>query len=532
MEGTSGKVVFKTYNQRQPTLFPPSLDSLIPDGHLVRLVDSAIEQIDLSPVLDSYKGGGTSSYHPKMLLKVLVYAYSQKIYTSRQIAKAIGENIHFMWLCGGNKPDFRTINRFRTSRLRNNTEKIFASMLELMAEAKLINLEEYFLDGTKIEANANRYSFVWKKSTKRYAKNLDTKVKELFSEIDQLNKAEDSRYGSKDLPETGEDFSPVTAEQMEDRLNEIEKILEESAQPLEKQQKRKLKKAGKQLRDDLIPRKKKYDRQLELFDERNSYSKTDTDATFMRMKEDHMRNGQLKPGYNVQVGTENQIITGYSIHQKSTDTSLLTPHLDKVENSFGFKPKTVIADAGYGSEENYQELDSRSIEAYVKYGSYDQEKKRSHQWKQQFYPEGMDYDDQRDQYICPAGKRLSYIGDRQWKASSGFLSHRRAYRADDCTDCELRECCNRGQGSRSMEVNQRLMAYRERAKKLLGSEKGAHLRKRRLCEVESVFGQIKQNFGIRKFILRGVEKVTLEFGLIAMGHNMRKWHKMALEGAR
>ena len=156
MQGEQGKVVFKPYDQGQLQMFPPSLDSLIPENHIVRLINSAIDKMDILPIIDGYKGGGTSSYHPRMLLKVVVYAYSQRIYSSRQIAKEVRENVNFMWLSGGNRPDFRTINRFRSSRLRGTTEKIFAAMLELLSEAGLVNLNEYFLDGTKFEANATR----------------------------------------------------------------------------------------------------------------------------------------------------------------------------------------------------------------------------------------------------------------------------------------------------------------------------------------------------------------------------------------
>ena len=107
------KVVFKRYEMGQPQLLPPSVEELIPEKHLVRVIDQVIEDMDISVIVKEYKGGGTSSYHPKMLLKVIVYAYAEQIYSGRQIAKAVRENIPFMWISGGNRPDFRTINRFR-----------------------------------------------------------------------------------------------------------------------------------------------------------------------------------------------------------------------------------------------------------------------------------------------------------------------------------------------------------------------------------------------------------------------------------
>ena len=159
---------FKEYNQHQGMLFPPSLDEMIPPGNLVRVVNSIIESMDISTLVKQYKMVGTSSYHPLMMLKAILYAYTQRIYSSRRIAKALRENIHFMWLCGNNRPDFRTINRFRTSRLKATIDELFYSLIDILEEMKLIKLENYFLDGTKIEANANRYTWVWKKSNKRY----------------------------------------------------------------------------------------------------------------------------------------------------------------------------------------------------------------------------------------------------------------------------------------------------------------------------------------------------------------------------
>ena len=209
------KVTFKEYQMGQPMLLPPNLEELIPDKHLVRVINRVIETMDLRGIISGYKGGGTSSYHPKMLLKVIVYAYADKIYSGRQIAKAIRENITFMWLSGGNRPDFRTINRFRGERLKGSIQAVFTEVLDYLIEHKYIKLEHYFVDGTKIEANANRYSFAWKKSTQKYKKNLQAKVKELFDEIDQINAAEEAEYGDRDLEELGEE-SEIDTKKLED----------------------------------------------------------------------------------------------------------------------------------------------------------------------------------------------------------------------------------------------------------------------------------------------------------------------------
>src|SRR3972149_7905510 len=189
MKKRSQVPVFKRYPQGQLRL-PTDLEELVPAGHLVRVVNSAMERMELSPLLRRYKGGGTSSYHPKMMLKVLVYAYSQRTYSSRQIAKALRENVHFMWLSGQSRPDFRTINRFRSTVMRGVMEEVFGAVVELLIEEGYIKLEHYFVDGTKIEANANRYRAVWAKNTQRYKAQLQEKIRGLLDEIARVNDAE------------------------------------------------------------------------------------------------------------------------------------------------------------------------------------------------------------------------------------------------------------------------------------------------------------------------------------------------------
>ena len=185
---------------------------------------------------------------------------------------------------------------------------VFSEVVELLIDHKYIKLENYFLDGTKIEANANKYSWVWGKSTKRYKEKLWEKCKELFAAADLANQQENDEYGDENLEELGTD-KPIDSQAIEEAVKRIDEKL--ATNPTDK----KLQKAKKTIETDYLPRMKKYEHQEEVLADRNSYSKIDTDATFMRMKEDHMKNGQLKPGYNVQIGTENQFVVGFSVHQ-------------------------------------------------------------------------------------------------------------------------------------------------------------------------------------------------------------------------
>jgi len=545
MKWTSTPPVFKEYTQGQVVLLPTDLEAQIPSKHLVRVVNAAIEKMDLSVLLAQYKGGGTSSYHPKMLLKVLVYAYTQQLYSSRKIAKALRENLYFMWLSGNQQPDFRTINRFRSEVVKEVIEAIFASVLELLIEEGYVKLENYFVDGTKIEANANQYSWVWGKSTKHSKRKLQEKVKELIGQIEQVNAVENAEYGERDLEEMGPD-EPLDSHKLEQKIQELNQRLKaqleqpeivgpgpssppgEKSPPGKKKRgrrgKSKLQKAQealKKLEEDSLPRQKKYEEQERKLAGRNSYSKTDEDATFMRMKDDYMKNGQLKPGYNLQMGTEGQFVVGFSVHQRPGDPGCLVPHLKAVKEKLGRLPKNVIADSAYGSEENYAYLEQEKVGNYLKYNTFGREQRPRYK-PNPFAADQLAYDPQKDELICPAGKRLTYRYSFHPKTENGYRGERRCYEAEDCTACPLKAQCTQAKGNRQVNWGWQLQAWRQQARQNLTSEEGKKLRSQRGVEVESVFGRLKQDWGFRRFLLRGLEKVKTEFGLLCIAQNLAK----------
>jgi transposase len=500
----------------QPWLLPPSLDELIPENHLVRVVNQVIDEMDISALLSIYKGGGNSSYHPKMMLKVIIYAYTQKIYSCRLIAKALRENIHFMWISASNRPNFRTINLFRLN-LKDAISEIFFNVVYFLEKNNFIQLKNYFLDGTKVEANANKYTYVWKKSNDRYKDNLKKKVKELLNQIEEYNEQENRKYGNKDLEELGED-SFITSEMLEETVQAINKSLKEN----QESGKKKLSKAVKRIEKDYLPRLRKYEDYEKKLGNRNSFSKTDPDATFMRTKDDHMRNSQLKAAYNVQIGTENQYIVGFSLHQGAADTPFLIPHLASLKEKLNGKlPANVVADAGYGSEENYTYLAKEKLGNFVKFPDFHREQKKKYK-ENDFLVANLEYDNQRDEYICPAGKRLQFLKTVEKKTRTGYPRTQRLYQCENCTGCPKREMCHRSKYDRIIRISPQLNRFKNHVRRNLKSEQGEELRKKRGVEVESVFGQIKQNMGFRRFTLRGLEKVSLEWGLFSIAHNFKK----------
>jgi len=505
------KVTFKDYNQKQKVLFPESLEDYVPDNHQVRIINHIIDRLNIIKLMDEYKGGGTSSYHPRMMLKILIYAYLNNITTSRKIEAALKENIYFMWLSGKSFPDYRTINLFRSKRLKNHINEIFSQVVLMLADMGLVSLKDQFTDGTKIEANANRYTFVWKGAVEKNKAKLQTKLKGLIEEIEQTITEEEKN--SKDLEKKDFDI-----EEVERRLEELnQKLSEKQGDKKAKKLQTKTRKAQK----DDVPRMKRYNRQMKKFEGRNSYSKTDKDATFMRLKEDKMKNSELKPAYNLQYSTENHFITNFSLHRRAGDTATLKPHLVKFYNHYGRYPGRMIADAGYGSEENYEYLRKNDIENYVKYNWFHKEQKKKFKhdisrWENYHYNEKEDY------FVCPMGQRMYPLRKGERISELGYKSEIIYYQAQNCAGCPIRGVCHDQKGNRQISINHNLLKHRRKARENLLSEEGVKLRGKRCAEVEQAFGQLKNNMRFKRFLLRGIEKVTIEIGLMALANNLLK----------
>lgn len=435
------KVVFKDYNPKQSFLLPPSLEELIEPNHPVRTVSDVIDGLDLECLIKNYKPGGTSSYHPHMLLKVLVYGYLCNIFSSRRLEEALKQNIHFMWLSGMSRPDHNTINRFRSERLKNEVRSIFTQVVLLLESQGHVSLKTVFTDGTKIEANANRYTFVWGKSIERNKRRIEEQLQDLWQYTQEVAASE-----SKDKTEV--EFKAIDKEAVEKTIEKIDTALKGKKICLKVRQK--LNYARKNWPANL----EKYAKQQEIMGNRNSFCKTDTDATFMRMKEDHMKNGQLKPGYNLQISTHNQFIVNYSLHPNPNDTRTLPEHIKIFKEHYNRLPEELVTDAGYGSQENYTLLNNEGVEAYVKYNYFDKDIKN---------------------------------------------------------------------GTPSISLsNPEVAQLRTKAYNLLVTDRGKELRKQRCHDVETVFAQIKNNKGFRRYNLRGKAKAEVETALLAMAHNLKK----------
>lgn len=497
---------------------PIETEVLIPVDDSVRLLDQLLEELDYSALYRSYAPlGRNPAIHPKSLFKVMVYAYSQGVYSSRKIEQACHLNLAYRYLLRHEKavPDHNTIARFRKERLNNCMENLLTQLVMLLCDYDEIHFENLFVDGTKIEANANKYTFVWKKATLKFEEKMQVKVRALLTRIAPL-----------------QDFaSPITREAMEEVLAKLrERIDQEGIIFVYGSGKRKT-----QLQRDyetlqgFMERQKRYDAFKPLFGSRNSFSKTDPDATFMHLKDDHMRNAQLKPAYNLQVAVESEYIVGVDLSAQCNDMGTLIPFLEDLERSHGRRYRNLICDAGYESEENYTYLDQKEIKPFIKPSNYEYSKTRKFQ-REMAFRLSMDYLPDQDAYRCKAGRLLTYRKDKQRISASGFKSTNKVYQCESCDGCIYLGKCYRGKYSKSIQVAETFDRYRSQSLSNITSEEGILLRVNRSIQAEGVFGVLKWNYGFQRFLTRGAVNVKTECLLLAFGFNINKLHHRIQNG--
>jgi hypothetical protein len=438
-----------------------------------------------------------------------------KIYTGRRLAKALREDVNFMWLAAYNRPDFRTINGFRSGLLKDSIEAVFKSMLVFLMDEGYIKFEHYFCDGSTFAADANRHKMVWKKNAVRYKEATEQKCKELFKHIEELNTTEQSTYGNRDLEETGEHVYTDIEEQIASQGAKLDGIINNAEAKSVKRRARTIK---KQLGAHKAAMSK-YDRQQQISGQRSGYSKTDEDATAMKMKND-----EILPAYNVLIGTEDQFIINYSIHQKTNDAACFKEHMEQLEVHTNKLPQNMVADSIFGTEENSELLEHKGIDNYMKFPLYRKEQTRKYK-NNPFSKDNFPYNQQTDTYTCPNNKQLSFRYIRKDKSKNGYISHSRLYECEDCSGCPFADKCKKSMDNhRTILVNEKLEHYKQLMRDNLRTPKGDKLKRKRGQEVESCFGDLKMNQGFRRFGLRGKDKVKTEAGLLMISHNIRKMH--------
>ena len=514
------KLDHKNYNKfstvRQLVL-PLDYSQMIPETEPVRLLDAVLEELDYTALLRLYSPQGRkSTVPPKILFKIIVFAMLEGIYSLRAIQRQCLVNIQYMWLLQGYKaPSHMTIGRFYERLTVPVLENLFSQFIHVLSEADSVTMDEVYIDGTKLEANANRYTFVWRKNIERGLKKLKEKYPVFREEVSQA-----LLPGTENLKDT-DLLAALAGKCKEEEIHFISGT---------GHRKPALQKAFEEC-EAFCAKRQEYEKHLSVLGERNSYSKTDPDATFMRMKEDHMKNGQLKAAYNVQLAVESEYIVGIGIFPNPTDTRTLIPFLQHMDSCFGLKPKHVVADAGYDSEENLEWLQKHGYESVIKPAQYENGKKKQYK-KRIDLPANMKYNPDKDEYSCAKGRKLVFEKIQKKKHESGYVSESYVYRCTNCQYCGFRKQCQR-QGNRKQNkaiyINKKYNGLQQENVERFLSEDGIRLRVNRSIQVEGAFGQIKEDYSYKRILRRGNDAVYKELLFLALGFNIRKLHNRIQE---
>lgn len=494
---------------------PLELGGLIPEDDSVRLLSHELEELDYTKLYLAYSAKGRNpAVDPKTMFKILTYAYSQNIYSSRKIEKACRRDINFMWLLAGQKaPDHTTIARFRTGFLADACEDLFYQFVRKLFERHFVSGETLFIDGTKLEACANKYTFVWKKSVGRWESRMSEQIE---AAIQLLNT----------------EYNCCFSWSQDERVAKLQEICSylnlycrehQISMVYGRGNRKPVHQKYLEMFEKFLSRQILYDLHHSRFEGRNSYSKTDPDATFMHMKDDHMRNAQLKPGYNVQIGVDSEFIISAGIFQDRNDYGTLIPFLKEQESRSGYRYPSITADAGYEREENYVYLEETGQTPYIKPQLYEKWKKRSFK-KDISRRENMRYLEEGDVYVCHNNRLLWPAGMTSRKSVSGYRSRVTIYECEDCNGCKHRENCTKSKKNKKLYVSKVFIEKQKRSYENICTEAGIRYRVNRSIQVEGAFGVLKNDYEFQRFLLRGKTKVKLEILLLCFGYNINKLH--------
>ena len=505
---------------------PLNLETIIPADDSVRLLSQFVEAMDLTDLYSTYERINTVS--PRTLLKIVLYSYMNGDYSSRSMELNCKRDINFKYLLEGKPvPDHATFARFRSIHFAPCAKRILAEMSNLFYELGEVSGETIFIDGTKIEACSNKYTFVWKKAVTKNQEKLLIKIAALIAECELLYGIQIVHGDTVKMKHVKRLRKKLYALKQEENIKFVHGIGKRKS-PLQK---------SIETLEVYLERLKGYTKKLHICGKRNSYSKTDPDATFMRMKEDAMGNGQLKPAFNLQHGVDSEYIVWLTIGPQPTDTTTLIPFLKETEEYLAFKYQKIIADAGYESEENYVFLDQNQQLSFIKPSNYEISKKRTYK-NDIGRIENMAYDEKSDSYICKNGKQLSFTHVRRSKSKTGYVSEKNIYQCEECKDCPYKKECIKGNNckipieerNKVLSVAKTFLKYREEDLERILSDEEILLRINRSIQAEGSFSEMKQDMQFRRYLSRGTSNVLAESVLLAMAKNVNKLHNKIQKG--
>lgn len=499
---------------------PLDLEKIIEITDPVYTFNEVMEHIDLRKYYAEKESiMGRPRYDSEKLLKVILFAFMENGYASlRNIEKLCKTDVRYIWLLDGEKaPSHMTVCNFLSQYVGDKVGELFRDINKYLFETEGVDLDKLYIDGTKIEANANKYTWVWKKSCMKSRNKVYGYLTDLIKEINEGV----LQYMNVRI-ETREEYA---IEYLEEVIQQFSKAVGMSADtcvqgrghrktPEQRQYEKLMEYLGKL---------KKYAECIEICgDSRNSYSKTDHDATFMRVKRDYMGNDQLLPAYNMQIGVCDEYIAVVDAKRYASDMDCFVPLMDKFKAAYGKYPEYPVADAGYGSYNNYLFCEKHGMQKYMKFTMYDKETK-DEKYRNDPYRAVNFKKDADGNLICPQGRKFTHLYDRPVKGNK-YERTEEFYKCESCEGCPHRSECCRGEGDRTIRMNQELTSIHKEVLSNLQSELGARLTTNRSIQAEGTFGSIKWNRSYKRAKRRGIESVILEFTLISIGFNLYKYH--------
>lgn len=505
---------------------PLELETIIPENDSVRLLSQFVEEMDLTDLYSTYDR--INSLSPRTLLKIVLYSYMNGDYSSRSMELNCKRDINFMFLLEGHSaPDHATLARFRSIHFAPCSKRILAEVSNILFDLGEISGKTIFIDGTKIEANANKYTFVWKKAVTKNQAKLLIKLADFVAECEQL-------YDIKIV--YGNVVKIKHLKRLRKKLYALKNAENITFVHGVGKRKTPLQKSIETL-EEALSKLKEYTQKIHICGERNSYSKTDNDATFMRMKEDAMGNGQLKPAFNLQHGVDSEYITWLTIGPQPTDTTTLIPFLKDAEQHLKFKYKNITADAGYESEENYLFLEANNQIAFIKPANYEISKTRK--YKNDIGKiENMEYDEISDFYTCKNNRKLTVSHIRHNKTKTGYVSEKTIYTCENCSGCPYKSDCIKGNNCKTpleerakvLQVAKTFIKHRKEDLERIISDEGVLYRMNRSIQAEGSFGDLKQDMQFRRYLSKGTANVLAESTLLAIARNINKLHNKIQNG--
>ena len=520
------KNITTTYFKPKQGILPIFISDFLDICDPVLSFDKFMEGIDLSKYLKNIPVHdiGRIRYNPVNMLKTVLFGFMSQGYISlRELEDNCKVNIRFMYLMDNERPSYRTFGYFINEVLESSIEDIFNDINKAIFEKDNVDLNHIYIDGSKFEANANKYSWVWKKATEKSRYRLYDKITKLFDEINIGL----SYFGIH--IQTNTEYVPDELHKIIQKYTEIYKI-DTNTFVYGKGHRKSIQQ--KQY-EKLLEYASKLEEYIEKIDicgpDRNSYSKTDNSATFMRIKKDYMGNDQLLPAYNIQVGVADEYIAVVDVNQYRSDMDCFIPLMEKFYKTYKFYPKYPTADAGYGSYNNYIYCEQKGMEKYMKFPMFKKETTDKKYSENPFRAVNFKVDDEGI-IRCPNGKAFNFAY-RKAVQGNKYGRQEEVYVCEDCSNCPYSEKCKKTDKNRTIQLNRELTSMHKEVIENLESIHGALLRMNRSIQAEGTFGIIKNNRNYKRIVRKGIKSVKLEIFLVSIGHNLYKYHnkKMKLQ---